>query len=125
MAAIAPLPQAPAIVLGVINLHGEILPVVDVRRRLGGASVEPGLDAHLLVARSARRSLALPVDDVIGVVGVPGEAVRPAPAVLPGLRHLTGIAALPDGVLYIQDLDALLGLEEEVDLTRAMEAPRP
>ncbi len=48
MVAVSPLPHAPSIALGVINLHGQIIPVLDIRRRLGFPTRDYGLTAHLL-----------------------------------------------------------------------------
>jgi purine-binding chemotaxis protein CheW len=67
MVAVSPLPQAPPMTLGVINLHGTVIPVVDLRRRFGFPQHEYGLAAHLLLARTTRRTLALPVDEVLDV----------------------------------------------------------
>ncbi len=121
MAAAVPLPRAPEIVLGALNLHGDVVPVVDARRRLGLAPRGLALTARLLVARAGRTRLALPVDEVASVREVDaGEVATPA-AVLPGLRHLKGIVALADGLLLIQDLDAFLSLDEEARLTAALE----
>jgi purine-binding chemotaxis protein CheW len=68
------------------------------------------------VVRSSRRTLALPVDEALGVQEVPRETVTPAPAVLPGTRYVAGIVALSDGLLFIHDLDAFLSLDEEEQL---------
>lgn len=73
MAAVSPLPKAPAIALGVINLHGQILPVLDIRRRFGLPPGEYGLSAHLVVARTTRRWLALPAPE--RGIGRLGDAV--------------------------------------------------
>ena len=121
MVAVAPLPKAPAIALGVINLHGQVIPVVDVGRRLGLPAREYGLTAHLLVARTARRRLALPVEEALGVQEVSTAAVIPPHAVLPGIGHVAGIATLPDGILFIHDLDTFLSLDEERQLGEALE----
>lgn len=121
MAAVIPLPRAPKVVLGAFNLHGEVVPVVDVRRRLGLAPRSFALTARFLVARAGRRRLALPVDEVAGVREVDAGAVAAPAAVLPGLRHLKGIVALADGLLLIQDLDAFLSLDEEARLAAALE----
>jgi purine-binding chemotaxis protein CheW len=121
MVAVSPLPQAPSIALGVINLHGQVIPVLDIRRRLGFPARDYGLTAHLLVARTSRRILALPVDEVWGVREVAAEAVVPPAAILPHLGHIAGIVVLADGLLVIQDLEALLSLEEEQWLAEALE----
>ena len=123
MVSVSSLPQAPAITLGVINLHGQILPVLDLRRRFGLPPREYGLAARLLVVRTSRRVLALPVDEVLGVREVATEAVTPPQAVLPGIEHVAGIVALADGLLFIHDLEACLSLEEDRQLTEALSPP--
>lgn len=120
MVAVSPLPKAPAVALGVLNLHGKVIPVLDIRRRFGLPLRDYGLTAHLLVARTIRRTLTLPVDEVLGVRKVATEAVTPPDAVLPGIGHVSGIVALADGLLFIHDLDTFLSLDEERRLTDAL-----
>ncbi len=121
MVAVSPLPKAPAVALGAINFHGSVIPVLDIRLRFGLPPREYALAAHLLVARTSRRTLAMPVDEVLGVNEVAAETVTTPDAVLPGIRHLAGIVALADGLLFIHDLDAFLSLDEEQRLTEALE----
>jgi len=121
MVAVSPLPKAPAIAVGVINLHGRIIPVLDIRRRFGFPTPDYDLTARLLVARTSRRTVAMPVDEVLGVSDVAEEAVTAPQAVLPGIGHLTGIVARADGLLFIHDLDTFLSLDEEHQLTDALE----
>lgn len=121
MVAAAPLPKCPAVVLGVINLHGTVVPVIDVRRRFGLLPRDYGLSARLLVARTSRRALALAVDAVLGVTEVVAEAVTRPEVVFPGIAHVAGIVALSDGLLFIHDLDTFLSLDEEQQLTEALD----
>jgi purine-binding chemotaxis protein CheW len=120
MVAVSRLPKAPSIALGVINLHGHIIPVLDIRRRLGFPPRDYGITSHLLVARTPRRTLAVPVDEVLGVWQVAAEAVVPPDAVLPRVGHVAGIVALADGLVFIHDLDTFLSLDEEERLTQAL-----
>lgn len=120
MVAVSPLPQAPAVVLGVISVHGQVVPVVDFRRRVGLAPRDYGVGSHLLVARTRRRALAIAVDEALGVRDVPPEAVTGADALLPGIGHVTGIVALPEGLLYVHDLETFLSLDEERGLSDAL-----
>lgn len=120
MVAVSPLPQAPAVVLGVISVHGQVVPVTDFRRRVGLAPREYGVGSHLLVARTRRRTLALAVDEALGVRDVPSEAVTGTDALLPGIGHVAGIVALPDGLLYVHDLETFLSLDEERGLSDAL-----
>jgi len=123
MVAVSPLPQAPSIVLGVINVHGQIIPVLDVLRRFGLSACKYGLSSTLLIARTNRRTLALPVNEVLGVQEVTSEIVTSPSALVPGVGLVVGIAAFPDGMLFIHDLDAFLSLDEEQQLSSALEEP--
>lgn len=119
---ITPLPKAPDIVLGVINVQGRVIPVIDVRRRFGLPEREMALTDHLMLARGARRMVALVVDSVEGVLRYSEQkAVRPQD-VLPDLPYVKGVVKLDDGLILIHDLDTFLSLEEEADLERALES---
>ena len=120
MVAVSPLPQAPPIALGVINLHGQVIPVLDLRRRFGWPVRDYGVAGHLLVARTCRRLVALPLDEVVGVQEVTPPAIIPPAAVLPGIGQVAGIVTLPDGLLFIHDLDTFLSLEEEQTLDASL-----
>jgi purine-binding chemotaxis protein CheW len=122
MVEISPLPEAPAIALGVINLQGDIIPVLDLRRRLGLPAREYDPSTQLLVAKSVHRTLALPVDEVLGVREVPTEDVTAPSSVLHGIGQVAGIVALDEGLLFIHDLERALSLEEERLLSEALEA---
>lgn len=121
MVAVSPLPRAPAIVLGVINFHGQVIPVLDLQRRFGLSSHNYVLSSTLLVARTNRRTMALPVDEVLGVQEVAAEIITLPTAVVPGIGLVVGIVGLSDGVLFIHDLDAFLSLDEERQLTEVLE----
>ena len=121
MVLVSPLPGTPAVTLGVINLAGRVLPVVDIGARLGGPRHDCGVSAHLLVVRLAARTLVLPVDTVLGVEVVPADAVAAAGSAVPGCpAHVEGIAAGPGGLLVIYDLEALLTRDEEQELAHAL-----
>jgi purine-binding chemotaxis protein CheW len=115
------LPNAPALVLGVINIQGRIIPVVDVRRRLQlpGRSAA-NLGDQLLIARSAARPLALIVDSVATVTEYDETDFIAAATLVPGLEYLSGIVRLPDGIILVQDLDQFLSLHEAQTLDRAL-----
>lgn len=120
MVSVSPLPGCPNAVLGAVNVHGDVIPVLDIRRRLGLHAGDYGPAARLLVARTKHRVVALPVDDVSGVAEVPLGSVVPPDAVFPGIGQVSGIAALADGLLLIHDLDTFLSIEEERQMAEAL-----
>jgi len=117
---IIPLPKAPEIVLGLINLRGKIIPVLNVRRRFRVPERQIGLQDHFIIARTSRRVVALPVDSAGGVIEISGQEVTEASDILSGLEHVEGVVKLRDGMLLIHDLERFLSLEEEATLDRAL-----
>ncbi len=80
---IRPVPRAPDAIEGVVDLRGEVIPVVDVRRRFGLEVAPASRKARLMVVRLEGRVQALLVDAVLEVMRIPRSAIRPAPS-LPG-----------------------------------------
>jgi purine-binding chemotaxis protein CheW len=66
--AVAPLPRAPPIVEGVINVRGTLVPVLDIRLRFGMSPHPPTLDQHLIIATSGAHVVALRVDRALELV---------------------------------------------------------
>ncbi len=118
---VAPLPQAPDIVLGVIIFSGRVIPVVDMRRRFRLPPTEVGLYDHLIIARTSKREIAFIADGVAGVIDCPEEDITTAEEIVPGLEYLAGILKLKDGLIFIHDLERFLSLDEEKSLDEALQ----
>jgi purine-binding chemotaxis protein CheW len=116
MVEVTPLPQAPEIVLGVIDLQGTILPVMSMRKRFGLSEPETSLSDQLIVADTATRSVALVVTSVAGVVERTAEEVTKTERIVPGAQYVEGMTRLEDGILFIHDLDRFLSQKEEQQL---------
>jgi purine-binding chemotaxis protein CheW len=121
MIEITPLPTAPEIVIGVVNVHGAVVPVLNIRKRFRLPEREPDLGAQLIVARTARRIVALVVDTIHDVLALPSQELVAPESILARLEHVQGVVKLADGMVFIQDLDAFLSLEEEQALDAAIE----
>ena len=121
MIEITPLPKAPEIVIGVVNVHGTLVPVLNIRKRFRLSEREPDLGDQLIIARTAGRTVALVVDTVNDVVSLPSVEIVTPESILSQLEHLEGVVKLNDGMVFIQDLDAFLSLEEEQALEAAIE----
>ncbi|MHB8069571.1 MAG: chemotaxis protein CheW [Desulfobaccales bacterium] len=117
----APLPQAPEIVLGVINFSGRIIPVADMRRRFRLPAREPEIYDFLIIARTSRREIAFTAETLAGVIDCPEEDLIAAERIVPGLEYLQGVMRLKDGLIFIHDLDRFLSLDEEKSLETAMQ----
>ncbi|MCK9363790.1 MAG: chemotaxis protein CheW [Syntrophales bacterium] len=114
------LPKAPDIVLGIIDVQGGIIPVIDVRKRFRFPKRETQLNDQLVIARTVKRTVALLADDVTGVMACPVERIVEGEKVVSGMAFVQGIVKIDDGMILIHDLDTFLSLDEEQRLDDAL-----
>ncbi len=117
---ITPLPGAPEIVLGIINLGGEVLPVIDLRTRFGHPRRDVCLSDQLLIAMAGTRWVALRVDETLGVLDIPLTEIVSTDAILPGLPLVDGTIRCEDELILIHDLRRLLSLDEGTAIESAL-----
>jgi purine-binding chemotaxis protein CheW len=123
MVDVTPLPGAPEVVEGVIDVAGDVVAAVSIRRRLGLARGAARTADSLVLARTPRRRLAVIVDSVTGVAECPQADMVSATAIAPGAKHIEGILKSGAGLILIHDLEKFLSPEEEHSLERAMGSP--
>ncbi len=116
------LPQVPTIMLGIVNLAGAVVPVIDLRRCFHYPTREVRLSDHLIVATTVERTLALLVDSIEGVLEASPESYVRADDIMPGLISVDGVVKLAEGMVLIHDLERLLSLDEKVAVDRAVDA---
>ncbi len=120
-AAITPLPKAPDIILGILDLQGEIIPVIDVRKRFRQPEREIRPADQFIIAKARSLKVALLVDAAQGVLEE-AEAGHAAPdGFITGTEYVAGVTRTEDGLVLIHDLDKFLSLGEEKLLLEAME----
>ena len=121
---VTPLPQAPPVVEGVIDVRGSVVPVLDLRARLG-AERRPAVPGDRLVLASLKeRLVALRVDHVEELVDVPSLELQGAADLAPD-GSAVGVARLEDGLLVVHDLGRFLAADEVIQLDRALAAAQP
>ncbi len=96
-------------VVGMINLRGQVIPAVDMRRLLGIAPQEYTLDTPMLICRIDEQLVALVADEVQDVIELPEGCIQDAPAMHALSSKMLGVARMDDGLIYLLDLDRLLG----------------
>ena len=112
-AEITPVPKAPHIVMGVINIQGHVTPVINTRKRFFLPEREIKLSDQFIIAHTSRRTVALMADAVFGVVECSRHDVITTEEILPQLEYVKGVVKLKDQLILIHDLDKCLSLEEE------------
>ena len=115
VSALTRVPHAPFPVRGVTNLRGYVLPVVDLRLRLGLAAVDPGPLSRVMVVQSRGRLIGLLVDAVEQVTQVDRLAVEPPPedVMTDHSYYLIGVYHTADGgLLILLDADRVLQVKD-------------
>ena len=115
--AVTKIPNSPPHVLGVLNLRGSIVPVVDLRKRFSLEQAEYTAVTVIIVlsvrGEAGRRDFGVVVDGVSDVVDVQSNAVRPTPDL--GCRaatdHIRGLVPVNERMVVLLDLDRLIGAE--------------
>ena len=118
---ITPLPNAPGIVSGMINVRGKIIPVVNIRKRFGFPDREIELENHFIIGRTTKRSVAILVDRVTDIVEIPEQKIVEQRNILPGIEYVQGVVKLEGDIVLINNLEKFLSIKEEKTLHRAIE----
>jgi purine-binding chemotaxis protein CheW len=105
MVAIAPVPEAPDWLPGVINLRGRVIPVIDLRIRLGLRSVPVGVNTPIIVAETEGQMVGLVADSVTELLTVPLDSVEPPDELAGPGNTVEAVARAGDRLILIFDLE--------------------
>jgi len=113
-------PKSPMFVEGIINLRGQIIPIIDMKKRFDLTLSEYTGDARIIVIQVANNSFGIEVDSVSEVLRISSSNVEPAPQIACGIDsdYITGVAKVADRLLILLDLDSLLSDEEKAQLQK-------
>ena len=110
---IAPVPGAPGYVLGIINLRGNVVTVIDARARMGLAPKDPDDLSRIVVIEGREHVVGMLVDSVAEVIELADSEIEPAPSVgsEEGARCIQGVACRENQLTIIIDLNKLVSSE--------------
>lgn len=116
-------PKAPAFMEGIINLRGNVIPVVDMRKRLDIPAPEGGYKraARIIIIKLGKRDIGIIVDSIDRVIEVAYKDIDDKPDVASGIgpEYLKGVAMEGADMVMILDMEKLLTTKERVSLERA------
>lgn len=118
--AVTPLPEAPPIIIGVINIQGRVVPVVDLRKRfhLEERAIDP--EDHFVVARSSTGAVALPVDEAEGLVRDLSGGTVTAAEIVPDLNYVDEVFLMGPEMVFVLAIDTVLTDDEELVLAESL-----
>ena len=113
MSDVAPVPGAPHFVMGIINLRGNVVTVLDTRKLLDLTLSELTDNSRIMIIESGNVSVGLLVDGVAEVVNIDSSDIDPPPAVgnEEGSRYIQGIYRTDRQILILIDLNKLINEE--------------
>ena len=119
--ALTPLPDAPEVIVGLVNRRGSALPVLSLRRRLGLPL--PALQSSdcLVVLTLPYGPVALLVDAAVDMLTIAADDISENTPASAQAAYTRGVAVLPDGLMAIVDLEAFLRPDEAAALEQALD----
>ena len=119
---VTPIPNTPRHVLGVLNLRGAVVPIIDLRKRFGLESVPYGPTTVVIVVKmlndDQERTVGLVVDGVADVYRLEGEEIQPPPE-MGGAIHtefVRGLATVEEKMVILLEVDRLIDFSESAEL---------
>lgn len=107
MVSIVSVPDVAPFVRGVVNVQGQIVPVLDARKCFHLKERDAAPTDQLIIVQAAGRTMALVADSVSGVIERDAAEIVAADEILPGLRHLQSAVKLDDGMILVHDLEKI------------------
>lgn len=118
---VTPLPGAPSIVDGIINLSGNTIPVLNIRKRLKLNPKKINPADKVLVIKTEDITFAYFTDDVIGLKEIDFDKINKSADMLPGTNVLVdGICVIENEIVFIHDVNKFLSLKEKQKLKNAL-----
>ena len=111
---IAPVPGAPSYVIGIINLRGNVVSVVDTRQRFGLVPADLTDSTRIIIIESSEHTIGIMVDAVAEVVDVNPNEIDTAPSIgnEESARYIHGVVSRDEHLLILVDLNRLLSGDE-------------
>lgn len=108
------LPKSADFIMGVINLRGKVIPIVDLSRRFNIEGTESLPDRRAIVVEIRGKRVGLAIDSVSHVIKVDEKEIEPPPPIVKGIssRYITGIVKLKEGFVIMLDIKQIFSAEE-------------
>ncbi|MDQ2871655.1 MAG: chemotaxis protein CheW [Candidatus Eremiobacteraeota bacterium] len=118
MVEITHVPRAPRFMEGVINLRGQLIPIIDLRTRFGMTRAEHSKSTRIIVTEIGSKRVGIVVDAVSEVLNIPIEHVEGAPDMISGVgtEYIQGVGKVGDRLIILLDLTMVMSGEEKRQL---------
>lgn len=109
------IPNAPEFVEGVINLRGNIIPIIDLKKRFNLEETEGDKNTGIIIVKIEDVDMGIIIDAISKVVSISNSDIQPPPPMLSGIgqKYIKGVGKLEDKLLVVLDLEKLFASDEE------------
>src|ERR1700716_2090691 len=125
MVAITHVPRAPQFMEGVINLRGQLIPIIDLRTRFGMPRAEHTKNTRIVVTEIGSKRVGMVVDSVSEVLRLPVGQIEAAPDMISGVdtEYIRGVGKLEERLIILLDLARIISNAEKRELENADAVP--
>ena len=118
MVAVTHVPRAPEFMEGVINLRGQLIPIIDLRTRFGMPRAEHTKNTRIVVTEIGTKRVGMVVDSVSEVLRLPVDQIEPAPEMISGVdtEYIRGVGKIDDRLIILLDLGKIVSGAERREL---------
>jgi purine-binding chemotaxis protein CheW len=115
------IPGLPEFLSGVMSVRGNIIPVIDLRRRFGLTS--SGNKERIIIVRYGREKIGFLVDEIKEILSLSSEEIKTPPSIFKGFKteYLTGLGKHAEDIIILLNIDNLLTSEEKIQLKESIE----
>jgi purine-binding chemotaxis protein CheW len=120
MVTITHVPRAPQFMEGVINLRGQLIPIIDLRARFGMERAERTKNTRIVVTEIGSKRIGMVVDSVSEVLRIPIEQIEDAPDLVAGVdtEYIRGVGKMGDRLIIMLDLARVISGNEKLELQK-------
>ena len=121
MVAVTHVPRAPEFMEGVINLRGQLIPIIDLRTRFGMPRTEHTKNTRIVVTEIGTKRVGMVVDSVSEVLRLPVDQIEPAPEMITGVdtEYIRGVGKIEDRLIILLELGRIISTTERRELESA------
>ncbi|ACN84734.1 putative chemotaxis signal transduction protein [Brachyspira hyodysenteriae WA1] len=118
------IPNAPDFVEGVINLRGNIIPIIDLKKRFNLEETEGDKNTGIIIVKIEDVDMGIIIDSISKVVSISNSDIQPPPPMLSGIgqKYIKGVGKLEDKLLVVLDLEKLFTTDEEEEETASADS---
>ena len=111
-------PRAPHFMEGVINLRGQLIPIIDLRTRFGMERIDATKSTRIIVTEIGSKRVGIVVDSVSEVLNIPLENIEEAPEMIAGVgtEYIQGVGKMNDRLIIMLDLTMVITTDEKQQL---------